>query len=90
MPRYEYECPNCGRRQEKVIPITELDSTTVFCFCDKPGEEASVMKRLISRPMLQLDYQPYFDENIKTGGIWIESRQHRKQVMKEQGLYEKG
>jgi hypothetical protein len=32
------------------------------------------------------DLEPYYDDNLETG---IKSKQHRKEVMRERGVYEK-
>jgi len=99
MPRYEYECPKCKTRITKTIKLAHLDDVEVYChrcWNKHPGDGSPLslmpMKRLISCQQIQCDLVPYFDENItKDGqGAWVESRQHRKQLMKDNGLYERG
>lgn len=93
MPRYDYECPVCGQRKERWVRIEDLDDAEVFCdLCwgDLNGEQIE-MKRLISGPSIKCDLVPYFDENIGyNGGEWVTSHQHRKELMKQNKLYERG
>jgi hypothetical protein len=44
------------------------------------------MIKQIGGNYVQPDMAPYWDENLQTG---IKSRQHRKEVMREQGVAEK-
>ena len=80
MPLYDYECPRCGVLKDIWAKINE---SPLICLCC--GEE---MVRLISTPGVICDIEPYVDYNMAQEGIPINSRQHRKQELKERGLVE--
>jgi hypothetical protein len=44
------------------------------------------MKKVIGGHSVVPDVQPYYDDNLET---YVRSRQHRRSLMKEQGVYEK-
>jgi len=81
MPIYDFECPNCGICPDIWAKIAEVELK-----CPKCGK---IMKRLISPSNIQCDYE-YLDHNISATPLYIKSRQHRRQTMREKGLYEKG
>lgn len=80
---YPFECPECGWKIETFRKIAMRDAST-GCRC---GAE---MVRTIARPNINPDYEPYQDPNLvpmhKTGAVWIKSRKHRNEVMRERGL----
>ena len=78
MPLYDYEC-ECGKITERFGKINE---TNILCEC---GKQAN---RIISRPSVICDLEPYLEENICDKPIWIKSKKHRKQLMKENGVAE--
>lgn len=87
MPLYDYKCPKCGEIIDVWAKIEEMHKE-----CNQCG---GVMYRLISPTRIICDIAPYFDENLADSkksphGQWVQSRQHRKQLMKEQGLREIG
>ncbi len=45
MPLYEYQCPACGRRVEKIQPVTAPETETCVC--------GGTMERLLSAPAIQ-------------------------------------
>lgn len=45
MPLYEYQCPACGRRVEKIQPVTAPETETCVC--------GGKMERLLSAPAIQ-------------------------------------
>lgn len=45
MPLYEYQCPACGRRVEKIQPVTAPETETCIC--------GGQMARLVSAPAIQ-------------------------------------
>lgn len=75
---YEYECA-CGKRKEEFRKVKDRNNP-VRCECGKP------MQKLIGGHRVHADIAPYYDDNLQTG---IRSKQHRAQVMREQGVYEK-
>jgi putative FmdB family regulatory protein len=87
MPIYDYNCRKCGIIEDIWARIDELSVNCPNCGLG--------MERLLSPTRLQLDIEPYFDENIadpkkSPHGQWITSRQDKKRKLKEQGLMESG
>jgi putative FmdB family regulatory protein len=82
MPIYDYECTTHGKFEDIWAKMDEQKSCTT---CGKK------MKRLFTGQVRVIpDITPYLDENISTTPILVKSRQHRKQLMKEHGLFERG
>lgn len=78
MPLYEWAC-SCGKTRDEFRSVaTRNDPLT--CECGKP------MERIIGGYSVVPDLQPYYDDNLQAH---IRSKQHRKQVMREQGVSEK-
>jgi len=78
---YDYECEKCGHTDEHIT-----DTGDVFT-CPEDGE---VLKRL--PPVFRINTGPvptggYYDENLQCG---IRTNAHRKEVMRQQGVCEKG
>lgn len=78
MPLYEYRCQTCKELTEAFRSVAERDNTPK-CSC---GGET---KKIISAYRTHGDLTPYYDDNLET---FIHSKQHRRQVMKEQGVSE--
>ena len=82
MPIYDLECPNCGEITDIWAKIEEMAKECPFC--------GAKTRRLMSPTRIICDLEPYFDENLADNqdkeGKWVQSRQHRCQLMKEQGL----
>jgi putative FmdB family regulatory protein len=76
---YEYRCLSCSEITEAHRRVNERDDCPE---CDVCG---SATKKIISGYRVHGDLAPYFDENLET---YISSKQHRQQVMREQGVYE--
>jgi len=74
---YEYEC-SCGKRTEEFRSVAERNNAP-FC-CGKP------MQKVLGGHRVVPDMEPYFDENLQS---YVKSKQHRKQLMREQGVSEK-
>lgn len=53
MPMYDYRCATCGRKEERVLKIAELDQIQSCSNC------GFAMNRLISAPYVRGDYAPY-------------------------------
>ena len=78
MPLYEYRCRDCGEITEAVRSVDErMDAPACGC-----GGETY---KIISAYRVHPDFEPYYDDNLETH---IKSKQHRKQVMREQGVSE--
>lgn len=87
MPLYDCKCPNCGEIEDIWARINEINPK-----CPRCSRE---MERLISPTRIICDIEPYFDDNLadsKTSpqGQWVKSRQHKRQLLKEQNLREIG
>lgn len=81
MPRYDYECPRCGTIEDVITGMNEI-----FISCPKCNKEAA--KRLFSPPVSKpvCDIEPYWDENITGTPVYITSRAHKAEVLKQHGL----
>lgn len=77
---YVYECPDCGGTKEEFRKVEERNNPVN---CDLCG---IAMQRVIGGHSVVGDVDPYWDDNLECG---IKSKQHRKQVMREKGVYEK-
>ena len=78
---YDYECPKCGHTAE------QLTRTGDVFICPEDGATLKQMP-----PVFRINTGPvpitgYFDDNLQT---FIRTNTHRKQVMEEQGVCEKG
>lgn len=87
MPIYDVLCPQCGELTDIWAKIEEIKAKCPLC-----GKET---ERLISPTRIICDLEPYFDENLadakkSPNGQWVTSRQHKKKILKDQNLVEKG
>ena len=80
MPVYEYECPDCGNREEKFVKNWADKHYQTCTRCKNPTDA------IVSLTAINPDWEPYYDEVFETH---IESRAHRRALMKEHGLVEK-
>jgi len=81
MPRYDYECELCGRITEKTFHIADKPEEIR---CPACGHTAS---SIITAPQsVRPDWKPYLEEHLGDEPIMIESRKHRREVMKKEGL----
>lgn len=77
----DFICPGCGLEQERIHSETEV----VQCRnCDSVLQKLPPKFRINVGPVPQ---HGYYDENLDT---YINSNTHRKEVMREQGVSEKG
>lgn len=86
MPIYEYECQACGKKTGEYRHMA-FRNTPAYCHaCGGP------MPRTIERPNINPDLVPYYDENLcaagSTQGNYVQSRQHKRALLKECGLGE--
>lgn len=79
MPLYEYRCLKCEALTEAYRSVAERDDCPPCPSC-RGGT-----KKIISGYRVHSDLEPYYDENLETH---IQSKQHRRRVMAEQGVSE--
>ena len=79
MPIYEYRCRGCGETTDAFRSVEDRDNAPA---CDHCG---GVTRKIISLNKVHGDFSPYYDDNLETH---IQSKQHRKKVMKEKGVSE--
>lgn len=79
MPLYEYTCDACQAHKDEFRTV-EKRNDAPMCEC------GTAMKKIISGYRVVGDLEPYFDENLQVG---IKSKQHRREVMRDQGVSEK-
>lgn len=79
MPLYDYECERCGKQRDEFRSVADRNNP-LSCECGSP------MKKIISGYRVIGDLDPYYDDNLDT---YVRSKQHRKEVMREQGVSEK-
>lgn len=77
MPLYEWKC-ECGETDDEFRRVSERNAPKV-CKCGKG------MERVITGYKTIGDVEPYYDDNLES---WVKSRKHRKQIMREKGVYE--
>ena len=78
MPLYNYRCEKCAFECDDFSSVAERHNGPPHC-----GQK---MRLDVSGPSIRCDLEPYFDENLET---YIKSRQHHKQVMREEDVYDK-
>lgn len=75
---YEYQCKDCHETTEAWRCVDDRDDCPK---CECGGET----EKIISGYRVHGDFDPYYDDNLQT---FVRSKQHRQQVMKEQGVFE--
>jgi hypothetical protein len=78
MPIYSYICARCGFSCDEFNKVDHRHVGPPHC-----GEQ---MKLDVTGPAVHTDLEPYFDDNLST---YVKSRQHRKSVMRDQGVEDK-
>jgi len=78
MPRYNYECDNCGN----VITVFHSfqDAYTDCSVC----EQTNTMKKLLSVPFIIKNDQPATQDNEKVGNITKEHIEANREILKQQ------
>ena len=78
---YEYRCQNedCKEITEAHRSVEDRDNAPECSQC------GNFTRKIISIQRVHPDFEPYYDDNLETG---IQSKQHRKKVMKEKGVSE--
>lgn len=83
MPLYDTECKNCGVKETRMIPLSQLDNPIICNTCN------GSMIRLISAPMVKGDLGSY---TCPITGKWIDGRKAHQENLKRHGcrVLEKG
>ena len=76
MPTYDFYCPDCNVEWEEFTRLMGIS------LCKQCGE---VGNRLISRPAVHPDLEPYDDNGL---GVRVEGRAHRRKLMRANSLVE--
>lgn len=83
MPLYDFKCLAHGRINDIVARPDEHYKPCPDC--------GQAMTRLFPSSWSTIpDIQPYLDENMGHNPIYVKSRRHHKQLMKERGLVQLG
>lgn len=93
MPIYEFECPHCGLIEERVMKLENSNVLFTKHYCAVKIAPVYARK-IVSRPQaMKPDWEEYWDDNLEaTPGkaALITGRKARKELMKKQGLEDKG
>lgn len=81
MPIYTYTCDDC---KELIDEYKKVDDRNNCPTCPCGGST----KKIISSYFAISDLEPYLDMHIGKEPTYVKSKQHRKQLMKENGVYE--
>lgn len=89
MPIYEYQCHSEDCSRPVVTSYRHMQYRNAPTVCTECGARAH---RIIERANVNPDLQPYYDENLcapsSTQGNWVQSRRHKRQLLKDYGLGE--
>jgi len=87
---YEFKCLQCAETQNLSVPITEYRHDTHAPSCSAHGKMNQIFNNLgLSEAHRNKGVFPYTDENLGANPIVVESQQHRRRLMKEQGLHDR-
>ena len=75
MPLYEYKCPSCQARFERVLPLARYAEPQT-CSC------GAVADKLLSAPAIFTDFEGY---RCPVSGDWIEGRKAHEENLKKHG-----
>jgi hypothetical protein len=76
---YPFKCDVCEKSEEHWMKVSEYQ---VPDCCEQP------MRRIFGHNIVK-DLEPYLDENLTSDPVWVKSKQHRKELMREHGVIEK-
>jgi putative FmdB family regulatory protein len=80
MPRYDYECPTHGDREEATNTVADRLTKAPLCrTCRRP-------KRIvITSPQVRKEFLPYFDRGA---GRYFLNREQKREYVRQRGLEE--
>lgn len=79
MPLYSYICQHCGKTVDAFRKIDERNDP-IFCCQD-------AMQRVIGQHNVHT-FKPYWDPNMTTQPVYVESAKQRKALLKKHNLTE--
>lgn len=82
MPLYDFQCELCGEEFEEVYKIDERHLAKCPA-CNGP------VKQLMS-PSKKDWFRPHWNENITTEPVFVESKEHYKELCKKHGYFHRG
>lgn len=80
MPTYQFACEVCKKDEEVFMRLADYKAP------DCCGQK---MKQVLGNYHVVKDIEPYLDENLGDQPVYVKSKKHRKQLMKEHGVMEK-
>lgn len=80
MPVYAYKCAQCGRQEDKFNKMADHKNGPECC--------GKVMRQHFESIKVIPDFEPYVDYNISDKPVLVKSKQHRKELMKRNGVSE--
>lgn len=80
MPIYSYKCTECEKEIEKIFSIDEKPGLIECPDCGWPA------KSIISYTVNRKEWNSYVDDNLGDEPVLVESREHRRELMKKAGL----
>lgn len=78
MPLYTYQC-SCGKETDEFRSVANRNDCPA-CECGKSTSKVIARSKPIG------DMAPYYDDNLEA---YVQSRQHRRELMKQRGVTEK-
>jgi putative FmdB family regulatory protein len=83
MPIYDFKCQKCDQVSEYYAKISETERA-----CEEPGCHGEMKRLITTNVSVAGDIQPYLDPHIGSKPVYIKSKQHRREVMRKEGVYE--
>jgi len=80
MPIYEFECDSCKVITEKIYSINKKPELIQCPNC------LDVARSIIGSGADRKEWNSYVDDNLGDNPVLVESREHRKELMKKAGL----
>lgn len=80
MPIYTYECDSCERETDHIYAINDKPEFIQCPLCN------GVARSIISLGSDRREWNSYWDENLGAEPVLVESREHRRELMKKAGL----
>jgi hypothetical protein len=80
MPSFDFRCKICQQQKEVFMKIAEFKAPVC---CDFE------MTQVLGSYSVVPDLEPYLDPHIGTEPVYVKSKQHRKELMKQYGVSEK-